>query len=141
MRTKSYATGTRMVDLGEPDSAGAIARGQAVVLVAEEHLARVVSLLLKHAGFEVVRADDVADLERLAGSKRARLVVAQGGSEAAGAHPLGGFMPPPDRGYRVVALVPGSGTGALAAGADRVLQLPFDPTSFTTDIIELTERR
>jgi DNA-binding response OmpR family regulator len=140
VRTKSYATGTRMVDLGEADSAGGIARGRAVVLVTEEHLARVVSLLLKYAGFEVLRADDVAHLERLASSNRARLVVAQGGSEAAGAHPLGGFVPPPDRDYRIVALVPGSGTGALAAGADRVLELPFDPTSFTADIIQLTER-
>ena len=110
------------------------------MLVSEEYLARVVSLLLKHAGFEVIRADDVAHLQRLARSSRPRLVVAQGGTEAAGAHPLGGFMPPPERDYRVVALVSGSGTGALAAGADRVLELPFDPNSFTTDIIELTER-
>jgi DNA-binding response OmpR family regulator len=141
VRSKSYATGARMVDLAQTDAAGAVARGQAVVLVSEEYLARVVSLLLKHAGFEVIRADDVAHLQRLARSSRPRLVVAQGGTEAAGAHPLGGFTPPPERDYRVVALVSGSGTGALAAGADRVLELPFDPNSFTTDIIELTERQ
>jgi hypothetical protein len=67
-------------------------------------------------------------------------VVAQGGTDAAGVHPLGGFVPPAERGYRVVALVSGSGSGALAAGADRVLELPFDPNSFTADVIELTER-
>jgi hypothetical protein len=37
-----------------------------------------------------------------------------------------------------VALVSGSGTGAAAAGADRVVELPFDPASFTADILELT---
>jgi hypothetical protein len=67
-------------------------------------------------------------------------VVAQGAADATGAHPLGGFVPPLERDYRIVALVSGSGTGALAAGADRVLELPFDPSSFTTDIIELTDR-
>jgi CheY-like chemotaxis protein len=139
VRTKGYATGAQMVDLGSPRAAPAIARGQALVLVTEEHLARVVSLLLKHAGFEVVRADDADHLELLAGSGSPRLVVAQGGTDAAGAHPLGGFVAPAVRPYRVVALVAGSGAGALAAGADRVLELPFDPTSFTADILALTD--
>jgi DNA-binding response OmpR family regulator len=141
VRTKTYATGARMVDLAGPAPGPAVARGQAVVLVTEEHLARVVSLLLKHAGFEVVRAEDAAHLERLAASGRPRLVVAQGGTDAVGAHPLGGFVPPPERDYRVVALVSRTGSGALAAGADRVLELPFDPASFTTDILELTNDR
>jgi CheY-like chemotaxis protein len=140
IRTKSYSTGARMVDLDQTDAAGAIARGQALVLMTEEYLARVVSLLLKHAGFEVVRDEDVAHLERLARSSGPRLVVAQGGTDAAGAHPLGGFVPPQERDYSVVALVPGNGAGALAAGADRVLEIPFDPASFTADIIELTDR-
>ena len=141
VRTRSYATGARMVDLGDPGAASTIARGRAVVLVTEEHLARVVTLLLKHAGFEVVRAEDVPHLERLAASGRPRLVLAQGATDAAGAHPLGGFVPPPERDYRVVALVSGNGTGALAAGADRVFELPFDPGSFTDDILELTDGR
>jgi DNA-binding response OmpR family regulator len=140
IRTKSYATGVRMVDLAGGDPASMVARGQAVVLVTEEYLARVVSLLLKHAGFEVVRAEDAAHLERLVASGRPRLVVAQWGTDAVGAHPLGGFLPPPQRDYRVVALVSGSGSGAPAAGADRVFELPFDPASFTADIIELTDR-
>ena len=29
---------------------------------------------------------------------------------------------------------------ALAAAADRVLELPFDPASFAADILQLTER-
>ena len=46
----------------------------------------------------------------------------------------------PERDYRVVALVSGSARGALAAAADRVLELPFDPASFAADILQLTDR-
>jgi DNA-binding response OmpR family regulator len=139
VRTKSYATGVQMVDLAEGAPAG-IARGQAVVLVSDDHLGRVVVLLLKHAGFEVVRAEDAARLEQLTAAGNPRLVIVQGGTDAAGAHPLAGFVPPPDRSYRVVALVSGAGTAALAIGADRVVRLPFDPASFTADMLELTGR-
>jgi CheY-like chemotaxis protein len=138
IRTKSYATGIQMVDLDDVGAALTVRRGQALVLVTDEDLARIVSLLLKHAGFEVVRAGDGADLERRAAAGQARLVVAQGGTDAAGAHPLGGFVPPAGRSYRVVALVSGDGTGAVAAGADHVVVLPFDPGAFTAEVIELT---
>jgi CheY-like chemotaxis protein len=138
IRTKSYATGVQMVDLEGVGPSSAIGRGQALVLVTDEDLARIVSLLLKHAGFEVVRALDGADLDRRAAGGQARLVVAQGGTDAAGAHPLGGFVPPAGRSYRVVALVSGNGAGAVAAGADHVVELPFDPGAFATEIIELT---
>jgi DNA-binding response OmpR family regulator len=137
-RTKRYATGAQMVDLDVVGQAPPVQRGQALVLVSDEDLARIVSLLLKHAGFEVVRAGDGADLGRRAAGGRTRLVVAQGGSDAAGAYPLGGFAPPPDRSYRVVALVSGKGTGAGTAGADHVVELPFDPDAFTAEVIELT---
>jgi hypothetical protein len=62
-----------------------------------------------------------------------------GGSDAAGAPLLGQFVPPAERGYRVVALVSGPGTGAAAVGADRIVELPFDPASFTTDILALAD--
>ena len=141
IRTKSYATGVQMVDLGDVSQASAVRRGQALVLVTDEDLARIVSLLLKHGGFDVVRASDGPDLLRRAAGGQASLVVAQGGTDAAGAHPLGGFVPPANRSYRVVALVSGDGTGALAAGADHVVELPFDPGAFTAEIIELTGGR
>jgi CheY-like chemotaxis protein len=141
IRTKSYATGIQMVDLDDVGAASAVRRGQALVLVTDEDLARIVSLLLKHAGFEVVRAGDGPDLRRRAAGGQASLVVAQGGTGAAGAHPLGGFLPPAGRSYRVVALVSGDGTGAMAAGADHVVELPFDPGAFTAEVIELTGGR
>ncbi len=138
IRTKSYATGIQMVDLDDVGPASAVRRGQALVLVTDEDLARVVSLLLRHAGFEVVRASDGADLVKRSAGDQTRIVVAQGGTDTAGAHPLGGFVPPPGRAYRVVALVSGDGTGAKAAGADHVVVLPFDPGAFTAEVIELT---
>ena len=49
------------------------------------------------------------------------------------------LVPPAERDYRVVALVSGDGRGALAAAADRVLELPFDPASFAADILQLTD--
>jgi len=139
VRTKSYATGVQMVDLADAGPASAVRRGQALVLLPDEDLTRIVSLLLKHAGFEVVRADDREDLERRAAAGQARLVVVQGMADATRAHPLGGFVPPADRSYRVVALVSG-GTAAESSGADHIVELPFDPGAFTTDVIELTAK-
>jgi len=37
----------------------------------------------------------------------------------------------------VVALVAGDGEAARRAGADRVIALPFDPGSFTADMVDL----
>jgi hypothetical protein len=132
-----------MVDLGQDSPAGSSPRGRAVVLATDEDLARVVALLLRHAGFAVERTGDAAGVERLVSAGGTRLVVAQGGSEAAGASALGGFVPAMERDYRVVALVSGRGGGAAAraAGADRVVELPFDPGAFTADIIELVGER
>ncbi len=138
IRTKNYATGVQMVDLDDVGPALGIRRGQALVLVTDEDLARIVSLLLKHAGFEVVRTAESGELARRAAEGQPSLVVAQGGTAAAGAHPLGGFVPPAGRGYRVVALVSGDGAGALAAGADHVVELPFDPGVFAAEIIDIT---
>ena len=62
--------------------------------------------------------------------------------ESSGAHALGGFTPGADRGYRVVALAAGSvPEPAQEAGADLVLQLPFDPGTFTAEMIRLSEEK
>jgi hypothetical protein len=138
VRTKPYLPGLRMVDLEAVGPAAPVAsRGSALVLVAEEDLARVVVLLLRHAGFAVERCATVHELRRATGSLGVSLVLVLGGTDAAGAHPLGGFDPPEDRPYRLVALVAGEGTAARAAGADRVIELPFDPGSFTAEMVAL----
>jgi DNA-binding response OmpR family regulator len=139
VRTKAYLPGMQMVDLegGAPD-APAATRGNALLFVSEEDLARVVGLLLRHAGFAVRRCATLEELRRSAGRLGVTLVLVVGGTDAAGAHPLAGFDPPFDRAFRVVALVTGDGAAARAAGADRVIELPFDPGTFTADMVDLT---
>jgi hypothetical protein len=39
-----------------------------------------------------------------------------------------------------VALVAGEGTAARAAGAGRVIELPFDPGSFTAEMVALASK-
>ena len=95
-------------------------------------------LLLRHAGFAVERCTTTEDLRLAAGRVGVTLVLRRSAAPArAGAHALGGFDPPPLRGYRVVALVAGDSTAAQSAGADRVIALPFDPGSFTADMVDL----
>jgi DNA-binding response OmpR family regulator len=142
VRTKQYVGGVDMIDLGAPAQRGQVVhRGTALLCLSDEDLARVVSLLLRHAGFGVERQESVHALQAAAARLGVSLVVVAGGTGAAGAHPLGGFDPAPDRGYRIVALVSGAVAAARAAGADQVVELPFDPGTFTTDIIEASDRR
>jgi CheY-like chemotaxis protein len=141
-RTKTYIGGVDMIDLAAgADPVAAVHRGTALVCLADEDLARVVSVLLRHAGFAVERHLDPAGLLAAASRIGVTLVVLAGGAGAAGTDPLGGFTPPPERSYRVVALVRGDGAPAVAAGADSVVQLPFDPGTFTTDIVDAGNRR
>jgi DNA-binding response OmpR family regulator len=138
LRSKAYVTGVQMVDLDQDESlTHPPQQGDALVQVPEEDLARVVALLLRHAGFKVERLASAADLQRASGRLGVALVLVVGGSGAAGVHPLGGFTPDAERSYRLVALVAGGGEAARAAGADVVIQLPFDPGSFTADMVAL----
>jgi DNA-binding response OmpR family regulator len=139
-RSKSYLDGVNMLDLG-PDvpPAAAVNRGTALIFVPDEDLARIVSLLLRHASFRVERCTEVAELQAAAGRLGIALVLLIGGSDSAGVHPLSGFEPSEHRTYRVVTLVAGSGDAARAAGADHIIQLPFDPGTFTTEMINLVQ--
>lgn len=140
VETKTYLPGLKMVNLAAGGtSAPGSGRGSAFLLIPEEDLARIVALLLRDAGFVVTRCPTLGDLEAAAVRPDARLVVVLGGSGVAGAHPLGGFSPAAERGYRVVALVAGNAGPAEAAGADVVLELPFDPHQFTKGMIRLAE--
>ena len=138
VQTKPYLPGIRMVDLeGGGAEIPALHRGTALVQVTEEDMARIVMMLLRHAGFAVERCDSASALQGRVVRRDVALVVMLGGTAAGGAHALGGFDPSPDRPYRVVALVAGDGKAASRAGADRIVALPFDPGDFTADMIEL----
>jgi DNA-binding response OmpR family regulator len=135
-RSKDYLRGVQMLDLerplGEPP---ALSRGTALIYVPDEDLVRIVSLLLRAAGFQVERSPTVTDLQAWSQRIGVTVVLIAGGANTPGAHPLEGFVPQPDRDYLMVALVAGSGSAAAAAGADHVVHLPFDPGTFTAEIL------
>jgi DNA-binding response OmpR family regulator len=137
-RSKDYLRGVRMLDLErQDDGAVSIDRGAALLHLADEDLARIVSLLLRDAGFQIRRVRSVAELETAAPSIGVSIVVIAGGASTPGAQPLAGFVPAPDRHYRVIALVGGASGAALAAGADHVVHLPFDPKTFAKEVTAL----
>jgi DNA-binding response OmpR family regulator len=136
VRSKDYLQGVRMLDLERKEhQLPAVNRGAALLHLPDEDLARIVSLLLRDAGFQVRRLRSVAELADAARSIGVSIVLVAGGTITPGAHPLGGFVPQADRDYRLVALVTGGEAAALAAGADHVMHLPFDPETFTAEIL------
>jgi DNA-binding response OmpR family regulator len=137
-KSKEYLGGVRMLDLTRPKDAAPAAgpqRGEAVLYLADEDLARIASLLLRDAGFQVRRVGSAAELEAAASRLGVSLVVVAGSGSTPGAHALGGFRPALERDYLLVALVTSDGEAARKAGADHVIQLPFDPKTFTAEIL------
>jgi DNA-binding response OmpR family regulator len=135
-RSKDYLTGMRMLDLStEAEAPSAVSRGEAVLYLADEDLARVTSLLMRAAGFQVRRAGSLAELESAAARLGVSVVIVAGRGSTPGTHPLGGFVPAAGRDYLVVALVSGEDLAARNAGADHIVHLPFDPKTFTAEIL------
>jgi DNA-binding response OmpR family regulator len=125
-----------MLDLERQDQGTPVLhRGAALLHLPDQDLARIVSLLLRDAGFQVRRLGSVSELQAAANSIGISIVVLAGGASTPGAHPLSGFLPDADREYLIVALVAGDGAAALTAGADHVVHLPFDPRTFTAEIL------
>jgi DNA-binding response OmpR family regulator len=135
-RSKDYLRGIRMLDLARIDRDAPVPqRGTALLHVADEDLARIVSLLLRASGFQVERSRDPGALQAAADRVGVTVVLIAGGASTPGAHPLGGFVAKREREYLLVALVAGDGAAARAAGADHVVGLPFDPRTFTDEIL------
>jgi len=136
VRSKDYLRGVRMVDLERKDQeVSVLQRGTALLHLPDEDLTRIVSLLLRGAGFQVERCGTIPELQVSAARIGVTVVVIAGGASTPGAHPLGGFVAAGGREYLLVALVAGEGTAAAAAGADHVVRLPFDPGTFTGEIV------
>ncbi len=133
-QTTDYLDGISMIDLSRRTRPAPALAGEAVLWLPDEDLARVASSLLRHAGFTVERVPDLTTLTDRSRGAGVSVVVTMG-SDAAGAHPLGGFEPAPGRRYTLVALVQGDGGRARAAGADHVVGLPFDPGTFANDLL------
>jgi hypothetical protein len=133
-RTTDYLEGVTMIDLSRRSQPMPVQLGDAILWFPDDDIARVVGMLLTHAGFRVERVGSVDELAtRVAGV--AVQVVLVAGSTAPGTHPLGGFKPAPGRRYTLVALIPGDGARAREAGADHIVSLPFDPGTFVGDLL------
>ena len=90
-----------------------VVAGVALLLVPEEHLARVVALLLRDAGFVVERVRRRGGARAL-GRAGSGLAGARAGREWRGRRPRArGVLPAAERAYRVVALVAGDARGPL----------------------------
>jgi DNA-binding response OmpR family regulator len=136
VRSKDYLRGVRMVDLERKErEALVLQRGTALLHVPDEDLTRIISLLLRGAGFRVERCRSIEELQQSSSGLGVTLVVIAGGASSPGAHPLGGFAGGKDRDYLLVALVAGEGAAAISAGADHAVPLPFDPGTFTAEIV------
>ncbi len=132
-RAVEYVKGVSMMDLSAlPEPTGV--HGQALVYLESPSLARVTELLLQRAGYEVERVDSAKQLEALAASGQAEVVVVADTTRNEGPAWLG---PKEARDYRVVVLTADDGTEARAAGADAIFPLPFDPAVFVERLAAL----
>ena len=95
--------------------------------------------MLRHAGFTARRAASIEEVVRDAGRLGVSLIVIEqpGGS---GVSPLGGFRPAKGKFYTLIALAEGDGEPEKKAGADAIIRLPFDPASFTEEVLRALEK-
>jgi DNA-binding response OmpR family regulator len=133
-QTTEYPGGLEMIDLSRRDRPTPVHTGEALLWLADESLARVVGSLLKHAGFTVERLTDPELLSRRSAEPGVAVIVLLG-SDTPGTDPLGGFRPSGERHYTLVTLVTGDGARARLAGADHIVPLPFDPGTFTGELL------
>lgn len=131
--TTEYIDGIPMIDLSRRTRATPVVHGEALLGMPEGDVARVVGMLLRHAGYTVQRIGDIPELTARSHRLGVTLVVVTGG-DGPGSDPLGGFRAAAERSYTLVALTTGDGVAARALGADHVVPLPFDPGTFTSDL-------
>jgi DNA-binding response OmpR family regulator len=138
-RSSQYVGAMDMIDLNAPAAPRPVSRGDALVYVAEEDIGRVLTLLLKHAGFTVRKIKGVEELVGESGKLGVSVIIVSS-PQSLGSRPLGGFRPPRDHWYTLVALVDGDGKREKEAGADLTVALPFDPGSFTEELLRAMEK-
>jgi DNA-binding response OmpR family regulator len=139
--SSDYLVGLRMINLTVAAEASIQHRGRALLWIAAEDTARLAALLLRHAGFTVERVRSASELGSGAGRLGVTLVVLSAAGDSDPAAALGGFAPDPNRAYALVALVDGDPAGARAAGADRVLTVPFDPATLSDELLAAVDQR
>jgi len=136
-----YLAGLRMINLSAGQGSSMPHRGRALLWIADEEVARLTALLLRHAGFTVERVSSARELSTGASRLGISLVVMSAAGTAVRAEALGGFEPAGARDYALVVLVSGDSSGATGAGADRVLTLPFDPATLADELLAAANER
>ena len=139
--SQDYLAGLRMINLHSSDRSATLSRGRAMLWIADEDVARLAALVLRHSGFTVERAGSARELQAGAGRLGIVLVVLSVLGTSDPAEALNGFAPDAGRGYGIAALVAGDPAGARAAGADRVVQLPLDPATLSDELLAAFEAR
>ena len=141
-KTEDYLDGVKMIDLSRRTNPTPAYRGRALVHLPDEDVCRVVTSLLRHAGYRPDRMADIPALKAAATDPEVSLILVAGTDGNAGTHPLGGYELGPLTGPRptLVAFVAGDGSAARKAGANHVVALPFDPGTFTSDLLAVTSR-
>ncbi|HEU4829817.1 MAG TPA: response regulator [Gemmatimonadales bacterium] len=134
-RTTPYPGNLRMIDLAEDGSGAGIelplrSRGTAVLHVADDPLAQVVTGVLQKVGYEVQRCRAVETFAKSAHAVGVTLAVVA--DEAL--HVL------PERGefFQTVALV-SDDDAAHRVSADLVVRLPFDPYTLAEELLSLSD--
>jgi CheY-like chemotaxis protein len=138
-RTTNYLKEIGMLDLAGSRKTASVTRGDAILWVADAGIALVSGLLLRHAGFTVKQCGSIEDLVRQSKLLGVTLVLV-GQPSGAGARPLGGFVSGKDRFYTLVALAEGEGQAEKEAGADAIIRLPFDPASFSEEVLRALDK-
>jgi len=138
--SRDYLVGLRMINLADAGPARVPHRGRALLLIADEGVARLTALVLRHSGFTVERVTSMQELEDGTNRLGVSLVVLSVVGTSDPKEALGGLPIDPGRSWGLVALVAGDGSGAQAAGADRVVSLPLDPATFADDLLAAADR-
>lgn len=139
--SEDYLAGLRMINLAATAEPGIKHRGRALLWIADESTARLAALILRHEGFTVERVGSARELASGANRLGVTLVVVSAPGTTLPDQAFGGFVPERSRDYALVALVAGETEGARAAGADRVLPLPFDPATLSEELLGAVARR
>lgn len=136
-----YQVGLRMINLAAGNQPVVQHRGRALVWITHEDTARLAALILRHTGFTVERVGSASELASNANRIDVSLVVLSAPGTSDPKAGLGGFVPDRNRIYALVALVDGIMTGARAAGADRVVSMPFDPATLADELLAAVGER
>ncbi|HVX87767.1 MAG TPA: response regulator [Gemmatimonadales bacterium] len=136
-RNTEYLAGAlKMTDLSRGGATRGI-QGRALVVAEDRAMQRVLSVLLRRAGFEPEPFESAEDAAfRVAQAPQPSVVVLAG---AVGG--IAAFPALPARSWALVVVSAAGEIGVPAGTADLAVTIPFDPATFGTQVVDAVERR